>query len=417
MEERQVCRNIIRGEVRMSLAIKNGQIFINNGLIKKNILVENSKIKKITNNNIKAEKTIDASGKIVLPGIIDSHVHMREPGQEYKEDFFSGSCAAAAGGVTTFLDMPNNKPPILTALDLEKKRQAAKKSIVNYGFYFGTDGKNINEFKKISNVATLKVYMDKTTGNLIINDESVLNKIFMHFKRIAVHAEEENVERAIKLAIKNKSQLHLCHISSREEINLIRNFKNNKECKIFVEVTPHHLFLTKEDEKNSFFMMKPGLKTKKDQDALWKAIKDGTMDRIATDHAPHTITEKESENPPYGVPGIETMLPLLLDAVNNKKLSLNDVVRLTIKNPAEMFGIKNKGRIETGFDADLVIVDMKKTKTVSNKNLFTKCRWSPWHGKELRGWPITTIVNGNVVFNNNKIENINAKEVMFNNKR
>jgi len=417
MEERQVCRNIIRGEVRMSLAIKNGQIFINNGLIKKNILVENSKIKKITNNNIKAEKTIDASGKIVLPGIIDSHVHMREPGQEYKEDFFSGSCAAAAGGVTTFLDMPNNKPPILTALDLEKKRQAAKKSIVNYGFYFGTDGKNINEFKKISNVATLKVYMDKTTGNLIINDESVLNKIFMRFKRIAVHAEEENVERAIKLAIKNKSQLHLCHISSREEINLIRNFKNNKECKIFVEVTPHHLFLTKEDEKNSFFMMKPGLKTKKDQDALWKAIKDGTMDRIATDHAPHTITEKESENPPYGVPGIETMLPLLLDAVNNKKLSLNDVVRLTIKNPAEMFGIKNKGRIETGFDADLVIVDMKKTKTVSNKNLFTKCRWSPWHGKELRGWPITTIVNGNVVFNNNKIENINAKEVMFNNKR
>jgi len=401
----------------MSLAIKNGQIFINNGLIKKNILVENSKIKKITNSNIKAEKTIDASGKIVLPGIIDSHVHMRDPGQEYKENFFSGSCAAAAGGVTTFLDMPNNKLPIVVSLDLEKKRQAAKKSIVNYGFYFGTDGKNINEFKKISNVAALKVYMDKTTGNLIINDESILDKIFRNFKRIAVHAEEENIERAIKLAIKNKNQLHLCHISSGKEINLIRNFKNNKECKIFVEVTPHHLFLTKEDEKSPFFMMKPGLKTKKDQDTLWKAIKDGTVDRIATDHAPHTIIEKESENPPYGIPGIETMLPLLLDAVNNKKLSLNDAVRLIVKNPAEMFGIKNKGRIETGFDADLVIVDMKKTKTVSNKDLFTKCRWSPWNGKELIGWPITTIVNGNVVFNNNKIKNIKAKEVMFDNKR
>ena len=199
----------------------------------------------------------------------------------------------------------------------------------------------------------------------------------------------------------------------KKGIEMIRRYKESKK-DIYVEVTPHHLFLTKDDEKNAFFLMKPELKTKQDQDALWKAIDEGIVDRIATDHAPHTKDEKNSENPPYGIPGLETMLPLLLDAVNNGKLSLNKLVELTVENPVKMLNIKNKGKIKQGFDADLTVVDMNKEKAVKNEELFTKCRWSPWNGKTLRGWPITTIVNGNIVFEQGTMKDIKAKELTFN---
>jgi dihydroorotase len=393
-------------------AIINGMAFIDGKLDKKNILIEEEIIKEISEKEFNADNVIDASEKIVLPGIIDSHVHMREPGHEYKEDFFTGSCAAAAGGITTFIDMPNNKNPIITAEDLENKRQLAKKSIVNYGFYFGTNGKNIDEFKKVRNAAALKIYMDKTTGNLLVNDYNELNDIFMNFEKIAIHGERKNIEKAIKLAIKHNNKIHICHVSSKKDIDMIKKYRENNK-NIYVEVTPHHLFLTKDDEKNAFFLMKPELKAKQDQDALWKAIEEGIIDRIGTDHAPHTKDEKNSDNPPYGIPGLETMLPLLLNAVNNGKLSLDKLVELTVENPVKMFNIKNKGRIKHGFDADLTIVDMDMEKTVKNEELFTKCKWSSWDEKKLRGWPIITIVNGKIVFEKEKINNIKGKEVIF----
>ncbi|MDD5086903.1 MAG: dihydroorotate dehydrogenase electron transfer subunit [Candidatus Nanoarchaeia archaeon] len=394
-------------------AINNGMVFIDGKLDKKNILIQDGIIKEVSENEFNANKVIDASEKIVLPGIIDSHVHMREPGHEYKEDFFTGSCTAAAGGITTFIDMPNNKKPIISFEDLERKRELAKKSIVNYGFYFGTNGENIDEFKKVKNVAALKIYMDKTTGNLLVNDYNKLNNIFINFERIAIHGEHKNIEKAIKLAIKHNNHLQICHVSSKKEIDIIRKYKQGKN-NIYVEVTPHHLFLTKYDEKNSFFLMKPELKTKQDQDALWGAIDEGIIDRIGTDHAPHTKDEKNSDNPPYGIPGLETMLPLLLDAVNKGKLSLSKLVKLTVENPVKMFNIKNKGRIKQGFDADLTIVDMNKEKTVKNEELFTKCKWSAWNEKKFKGWPLVTIVNGNIVFENQRVNDIKGREINFN---
>lgn len=399
----------------MSLFIANGDVFIGGKLEKKNILVADGKIKGITDEKaITTSRFIDASGKIILPGLIDGHVHFREPGLTHKEDFFTGSCAAAAGGVTTIMDMPNSIPPTTTIESLNnEKRELAKKSIVNYGFHFGSAVEDMNEIRKLkdSDAASVKVYMNATTGNLLINNEEALNFIFNNHKMIAAHAEGENVLKAINLIKDTKNKLYLCHISTEDEINIIK--KNKIKNKVFVEVTPHHLFLSEEDDKNSFFKMKPTLKSKKDQEALWLAIEKNRIDTIGSDHAPHTIEEKQKENFPHGIPGIETMLPLLFNAVLNKKLKIEKLVQLCCENPAKIFQIRNKGFIKEGYDADLVVVDPLLEKEIKNDELFTKCKWSPFNGWKLKGWPVMTIVNGNVVFENGKINDIKAKEISY----
>jgi len=393
----------------MALLLKGGKVFTEGKLVKKDLLIEDGKIVKI--GAADSDEVIDVSDKIILPGLIDPHVHMREPGLEHKEDFFTGSMSAAAGGVTTFLDMPNTIPPTFTVADLEKKRQLAKKSVVNYGFHFGSNGKNIDEIKKAENIASVKVYLDATTGNLMIEDPETIEKIFSAAKTVAVHADGEMVERSIELAKKKDIKLYLCHISSVREIGYI---KQNKNKNLFAEVTPHHLFLTDED-KNDFTRVKPVLKTIHDVEALWDAIDDGLINTIGTDHAPHTIDEKEdSEKPSSGVPGLETMLPLLLNKVNERKIKLAKVIELCCENPAKIFGIKNKGKIKKGYDADLTVVDMELEKEVVNDKLFTKCKWSPFVGMKLKGWPVMTIVNGEVVFDDGKVNSdIKGKEVEF----
>ena len=392
----------------MSLLIKNGKILIGEELIEKNILITDSIIKEITNESITVDKVIDASGKIILPGIIDPHVHFREPGLTQKEDFFTGSKAAAAGGVTTVLDMPNTKPATTTVELLEQKREIAKKSIVNYGFHFGSTIDNFGEIKKAKNIASVKVFMDATTGDMLIKDEEVLEKIFSSYKLITVHAENDNIAKAIELIQKTKNKIYFCHVSAANELKMI---KSKFKSKVFVEATPHHLFLTKENETSNFFKMKPCLKSKEDQQALWEAIKKNKVNTIGSDHAPHTKEEKQQEV--YGVPGVETTLPLLLDAVNKNKIKLQKVIELCCYNPAKIFRIKNKGFLQEGFDADLTIVDMNLEKEVKNENLFTKCKWSPFNGWKLKGWPIMTIVNGQIVFEEGKINDIKAKEVIY----
>src|SRR3989338_8062371 len=397
----------------MSLLIKNGKVYQNGILVKKNFFIENEKIRKITSLDLKADKVINAKGKIVLPGLIDCHVHMREPGMTHKEDFFTGSMAAAAGGVTTFLDMPNNLPPTVTVQALEEKRKLAKKSIVNYGFHFGSTINNIQEIKNAKNIASVKIYMDYTTGDLKIDDFDVLKRIFSSAKIASVHAENENVLNAINLIKEAKNGIYICHISSKEELHYARKSKIKN---VYVETTPHHLFLTAEalNEMGAFAEMKPHLKTKKDKEALWEGIYNNKIDTIATDHAPHLKEEKMEINYPYGVPGLETMLPLLLNAINDKKLTLKKLVGLCCENPARIFKIKNKGFIKEGFDADLAIIDMELEKEVENDRLMTKCRWSPFDGWRLKGWPIASIVNGNAVFEHGKAHNIRAREVSYN---
>jgi len=390
----------------MSMLLKNCKILRNGRLSAANILIEKGKIKKITKKNLSASNVLDLDGKIVIPGVIDCHVHFREPGLTHKEDLLTGSRAAAKGGITTFFDMPNTIPPTFTVKNLEQKRKLARKSVVNYGFHFGASLNNLNEIRKSRNVPSVKIYMDDTTGHLKVDRDKVIQDIMKLKPVISVHAEGKSVLKAIHFIKKTSNKLYLCHVSSKKEMDII---KKEKTKRIFVEVTPHHLFLTN-GSKAKFAVMKPSLKFKKDQEALWVGISSGLVDTICTDHAPHTIAEKKKGS--WGVPGEETMLPLLLDAVNAKKLTLQKMVELTAHNPARIFNIKNKGYIKEGYDADLTVIDLKLRKKVQKKDLLTKCKWSPWEGKTLKGWPVMTIVNGNVVYDG-KIHNFKGKEVTY----
>ena len=398
---------------KMTFLIKNGKVYQNGALVRKNIFVKDGKISKITSLELKADKVIDAKNKIIIPGPIDGHVHFREPGLTHKEDFLTGSMAAAAGGITTILDMPNTIPPTTNLQRLEEKRKLARRSIVNYGFHFGSTNDNIAEIEKAKGVASVKVYMDYTTGDLKLDNYGVLKKIFSSNRTITVHGEDENILKALEFIQHGRSYVHFCHVSSKEELHYAKNKKIKNV--VSVEVCPHHLFLTANDlnELGNFGEMKPGLKTKDDQKALWEGIHNGKVNTIATDHAPHTKEEKMQMNYLFGVPGCETMLPLLLNALNNEKMALKKIVELCCENPARIFKIKNKGFIKEGFDADLAIIDLDLEKEVENNELFTKCKWSPFDGWKLKGWPIFAIVNGNIVFHDGKINNIRAKEASY----
>ena len=399
----------------MSTLIKNCRILINDKVFAKNILIKNGKIAKITNKEPKSEKIIDARNNFVLPGLIDCHVHFREPGLTHKEDFLTGSMAAAKGGVTTILDMPNTIPPTTTLQALEEKRKLAAKSIVNYGLIFGATADNVSDIKKAKNIAAAKLYMDYTTGDLKVDDFEAISDILKASKLTIIHAEDKNIKNAVDILIKSKikNNLHVAHVSSEKELKYAKQNKISKQ--ISVEVSPHHLFMNEKDLQSlgAFAEMKPRLKTEQDQKALWQGIKDGVVDVIASDHAPHLKEEKEQANYPFGVPGVETTLPLLLDAFNNNKITLQEIQKLCCENPAKIFRIKNKGILKEGYDADLVVVDLDKRQAVRNEDLMTKCKWSPYEGKILKGWPVTTIVNGNVVYDNGEINDIKANEVKY----
>lgn len=408
--------------IKMDLALMNAKLISEGREVVRNIYINSGKIDSITERVMRAKRVIDVTGKFVMPGAIDPHVHFREPGLVHKEDLYTGSMAAAAGGITTFFDMPNNKPPTLTYFELEEKRFLARKSYVNYGFYIcASKDDNTLEIKKAfaeGNIPAAKLFMNVSTGSLVVEDKYLIRKVFKSSKIVAVHAEDDKVEEAIRYAVSAGTRLYLCHISQASEIEVIKRYRAKSQWareNIFVEVTPHHLFLTEQDyrKQGAFAKMIPPLRTKRDQAALWEAIEDGTVDTIGTDHAPHTIEEKKGENPPGGVPGVETMLPLMLTAVNEGRLTLERLVELTSKNPARIFGVKNKGRIAPGYDADIAVVDMRLAKEVENDKLKTKCGWSPFNGWKLKGWPVMTIVNGKVVYDHGNIYKNIGREAVF----
>ncbi len=396
------------------MIIKNAKIINSEKPV--SIIIENEKIKKIeTNNdfeNYKDDNIIDANYNYVLTGIIDPHTHMREPGLTHKEDFNSGSKAAARGGITTFLDMPNTIPNTITKENLiQKKLMVTKKSYVDYGFHFG--GSKTDNSKDIESIkdkaASTKIFLNASTGNMLIEDNKILEKLFESSKIVSIHAEDKMVDKAIEIAKRTKTILYLCHLSLSSEIDSLKKAKDSG-MKIYGEATLHHLFLNTSDfnEKNKTLLrMKPELKEKSDNEALWKAIKDKIIDTIGTDHAPHLLTEK-LEKLTFGIPSIEHSLELMLKKVKDSTIDFKLLTKIMSENSSKIFGIKNKGILKEGYDADFVIIDLNDESEIIEKEIITKSAWSPYIGFKRGGRVLMTILRGNIVYKKD-----NSKDIFY----
>ena len=414
---------------------KNKIIILKNGTDvfgkKIEILINEEIIEKISENieekeflNKENVKIIDVEKKLIMPGVIDVHIHMREPGITYKEDFETGSKACAKGGITTFYDMPNTVPATIALENLlNKKELAGKKSIVNFGIHFGgSKNNNIDEIRKVlekKEANTVKIFMNVTTGEMLIEDDEILKGIFENSELVLVHAENEMIDKAIALNQKYGKGLYVCHIPSADELKKVieakkNNKLNNEKHPIFAEVTPHHLFLNEKiresNERNKMLLrMKPELRKKSDNEFLWKAINEGCIDTIGTDHAPHLIEEK-MEKVTFGMPGVETSLALMLTAYNEGKIKLPVIQKLMCENPAEIMKIVRRGKLKEGYYADVIVVDTEKEWIAGvDDTLESKCGWTPYENWKLKGKNIMTIVNGEIVYEKGKI-NENAKK-------
>ncbi|WP_428770134.1 dihydroorotase family protein [Treponema sp. HNW] len=363
-------------------------------------------------------REIDLEGKILMPGIIDLHTHMRDPGLTHKEDFYTGSRACAKGGISFFFDMPNTVPPTVTEAALKEKMQKAReRSIVNCGFHFGASNEdNVEEIRNViqSGAAVgTKVFLNESTGLMLIRDRELLKRVFKAGGLIFVHAENEMIDTAVELNARYGRGLYICHISSKREMEAVIKAKqnpelNNKNHPVYAEVTPHHLFLTENlrsesPRRDMLLRMKPELKSQSDADFLMQAIKDGFVDTIGTDHAPHTAEEKLSKLC-FGIPGVETSLALMLTAVHRGLIDMNTVQKLMCENPAAIMNLSKKGKLLPGFDADIIAVDPHKEWTLTADDLESKCKWSPYEGRRFTGKNILTIVGGKIVYENGRFK-------------
>lgn len=395
------------------LLIRNGILVTPDEIFRGEILIVGESIAQVAPRiEVADARVIDASGLHILPGLIDAHVHLRDPGATHKEDFSTGTRAALAGGVTTVLDMPNNPVPTTNRAALDEKRALAHaKAVCDYGLYVGATAENAGLEIGDWGAVGVKLYMGATTGDLLVTE---FEATYRHFAArsdlpIVVHAEDNDalkffagdplrtrhsarrppvsaalaVSRALALAEATGRQLHIAHLSTANEIELVKAAKA-RGVRVTYEVTPQHLFLSTDDEERlgGFGIVNPPLRSPDDMNALWQNL--AHWDMIATDHAPHTIEEKQSGKPPSGMPGLETMLPLLLTAASEQRLSLQNVARLTSRNPARVFRLARKGDIAAGFDADLTFVRVDE-EHVLQKPWQTKCNWSPFEGRRVRG--------------------------------
>ncbi|MCG8519113.1 MAG: dihydroorotase [Pseudomonadales bacterium] len=380
-----------------------------------------------------ARSTIEAQGLHILPGVIDSQVHFREPGLTHKEDLEAGTRGAVLGGVTAVFEMPNTNPLTLGQADLQAKLDAAKeRSWCDYAFYIGGSGVNAGQLEMLETLpgcAGVKVFMGSSFGDLLADDDTVLRRILRHGRRrLAVHAEDEArlrerksiveasgdvcqhpqwrdvdsallaTKRIVAMAEKAGRRLHVLHVSTAEELRYLARHKR----RVTVEVTPHHLTLAAPEcyqRLGSLAQMNPPVRQQRHQEALWQAIREGIVDAIGSDHAPHTLAEKAQPYPqsPSGMTGVQTLLPVMLDHVHAGRLSLRRLVDLTSAGPARVFGIEGKGRIAVGYDADLTLVDLAAQRTIENRWIASRSGWTPYHGKTITGWPIHTVVRGQTV--------------------
>ncbi len=391
------------------MLVKNARIYLNGRLVEKDILIENGIIRKI--GKIKG-KGMDAKGYLVLPGLIDPHVHLRDMGMEYKEDFESGTKAAVAGGFTTVLDMPNNKNPITTYRRYKEKIKKAERRIwCDVGFHFGGSKGNLKEVKKV-NPLSLKIFMGKSTGNLLLSDEYEMWKHFHAFdkrKPIVVHAEDEGmlmamekmkierepmaewiaVEKALSIAEYEKRNIYVAHVSTLRALKRIKEYGKG-----FAEASPHHLFLDEKRLPSYLKGVNPPLRNKEERRMLWKNLE--LFDSIGSDHAPHTL--KDKRNGAKGFPGLETSFHLFFDAYRREKVSLEWIVKRMAENPARIFGLKKRGIIGEGYFGDLVLVNPKKEWIVKAEEMNTKAGWSPFEGRKLRGKVEKVILRGGVIY-------------------
>ena len=399
------------------LLIRGGQCVRPDGVTQQSILIENGSFLDFDPPaSAQADEVIDASGKHVFPGLIDDQVHFREPGLTHKEDLRTGSMAAAKGGVTAFMEMPNTSPNTTTAAALSAKLARAKRScVVDYGFFAGATGQNTAWLREESRACGIKIFIGSSTGDLLVDEQEALEEIFAQTslpiranaaaldggRVISDHSKIRNAEaaaksaaRTIDLARRHKHRFHLLHVSSAAECDVLQD----RPEWVTAEACPHHLFFdtTDYDRLGSRVQMNPALKSPEDKEAVWAALKDGTIEVLATDHAPHTLEEKDQPYPrsPSGLPSIEWLLPLMVNAASDGRCSFEQIAAWGAANPAKVWDLKGKGGLHTGFDADFSIVDTEELSEVKDGCQVTKCNWSPWHGSTLRGMVCSTWVRG-----------------------
>ena len=429
----------------MLTLIKNTTIVNEGKIFRSDILIENDKIKDISEKiELKADYIIDGTDLHLMPGVIDDQVHFREPGLTHKATIYTESKAAVAGGITSFMEMPNTQPQALTQELLEKKYElASNNSLANYSFFMGASNDNLKEVLKTDpkNVAAIKVFMGSSTGNMLVDNKAVLEELFSKSKMlIAVHCEDEKtIEKnthlarkkygenvpisehsnirseeacfkssslAVKLAKKYNTRLHLFHISTEKEIDLLENKMPLGEKKITAEVCIHHLWFDQNDyaKKGTLIKWNPSVKKSSDRKALFQAMLDDKLDVIATDHAPHTLNEKNNTyfKAPSGGPLVQHALPVMLEFFSSKKIKLEKIVEKMCHNPAICFKIKNRGFIRKGYYADLVLVNLKKPWKVKKSNILYKCGWSPLEGQTFNSNITHTFINGHLAYKNGK---------------
>jgi dihydroorotase len=425
------------------------------GAVRTSVLIDGERIATIDPAiHTPADEVVPGRGLCLLPGVIDDQVHFREPGLTHKEDFVAATRACAKGGVTTFLEMPNTIPTTTTVDRLhEKLALAATKCLVNYGFYIGATPTNLAELKRATRTPGIKIFIGSSTGELLVDDQAALEAIFAETTLpICAHCEDESTiranserlkgtadvadhsrirdhaaaiiatRRAMDLAVRHNHRFHVLHLSTGDEADFVADHHKL----ITAEVCPHHLFFNTEDytRLGTLVQMNPSLKTADDNRRLWQALLDGRIQVVATDHAPHTLEEKRKAyspghgGSPSGLPAVENSLALMLNEVHRGRCTLEQVASWMCDAPARVWDLVGKGRLEAGYDADLVLVDLHKTATILNEEQETKSRWSPWHGVSLTGWPVRTWVRGQEVFREGQINaNIRGREATFDHTR
>ncbi|AYL96347.1 dihydroorotase [Mucilaginibacter celer] len=441
-----------------TILIKAATIVNENKQYVADVLIKDGLIDKIDSQiNVQADEIINAEGLHLLPGCIDDQVHFREPGLTYKADIFSESRAAVAGGITSFMEMPNTVPNTLTQELLEDKYQiASRNSLANYSFFMGASNNNLDEVlhTDVNKVCGIKVFMGSSTGNMLVDDPHTLEKLFAQAPTlIATHCEDEatiksnlahykqllgenipvrlhpkirsaeacylSSSMAIELAKKHNTRLHILHISTERETHLFDNTIPLKDKRITAEACIHHLWFTDADyeTKGNYIKWNPAVKTEADRDGILKAVLDGRIDVIATDHAPHTIEEKEQAylQAPSGGPLVQHALPAMLELYHHGKISLEKIVEKMAHNVAILFQIDKRGYIREGYWADIVLVNLNKPWNVNKNNILYKCNWSPFEGNTFRSQVTHTIVSGNLAYEGGKlIEGKNGERLSFN---
>ena len=416
----------------LDLIIKNGSCFIGGNLVKTDIGITKNKISHIGNlENENSNEIYDAENLIVLPGCLDTQVHFREPGSTDAEDLNSGSRAAIVGGITGVFEMPNTNPPTSNKKEFQNKLNLAKNRMYcNYAFYFGATPENQEELadlKSLEGCCGVKLFAGSSTGNLLVHKEEDIEKVFASTSKIvSVHSEDEEIlnqrkklrekgnvlthpiwrneesaisstRRIVKIALRLNKKAHILHVTTKEEVDFLSQNKGN----ITFEITPQHLTLTSPEcyEKlGTFAQMNPPIRDKSHYDRLWYAVRNNYNDTIGSDHAPHLKENKLKDYPetPSGMPGVQTLMPVMLNHINEGRLKLEQLIKLLCENPVKIFGIKNKGYIKKDYDADFTIIDMNKVIEIKNEKIESKCGWSPFNGHKFKGTPVATIVNGKI---------------------